>query len=341
MSFKIQSFSSTVGQSMGDDVEMRWVYKTTDSCNDVYLSENGFLNGYFSEVSSLINEGNIISVSHTSIANTNSDELSTEETPVDEVEYIVVYSGKPVDDEVVFVYPVQKGERLFVRHMNDSSTWTKAQSFSFPNDVLIKKLGFILTYPLEEDYSVVFKRPSGTVMKTTTINQANGGVGAFTAVDVNERRKDFSFEPSHTSSIKSDVIVFAVVTDPPAKNVIEPYFEFAMPAIFDEHSVGLGGTPNSGGLITQIIENPQEITDPPMPYPVKFYKRPPNGNVSGDDDIFLFEYMPMVDVGVNGRKIVDIPGGSIAINDGDSLLVKYNTFGTNYGKDVFRFTIYR
>lgn len=340
MSFKIQSFSSTVGQSMGDNVEMRWVYKTTDSCNDIYLSKNGFLNGYFSEASSLVNEGNIISVSHSSIANTNPDELSTEETPVDEVEYIVVYSGKPVEDKVVFVYPVQKGERLFVRHMNDSSTWTKAQSFSFPDNVLIKNFGFILTYPLEEDYSVVFKRSTGTVIKTATINQANGGVGAFTTVDVNEKRKDFSFEPSHTSSIKSDVIVFAVVTDPPATNVIEPNYIHSVDVTLKSPGVGLGFRFPSGGIITKIIENPLEIITP-MPYPLKFYKRDANGNTNGDDDIFLFEYMPMVDVAVNEHKTVDIPGGPIAMTDQDSMLIRYDTFGCDYGIDRFIFIIDR
>ena len=50
MAFDKSKFTSIAAQTLSSNAEMHWLYETTDTSKDVYLSANGVLGNYFSEV---------------------------------------------------------------------------------------------------------------------------------------------------------------------------------------------------------------------------------------------------------------------------------------------------
>lgn len=216
MAFDKSKFTSIAAQTLSSNAEMHWLYETTDTSKDVYLSANGVLGNYFSEVYSLLSEGNIISVRHMSSTSTAANEVSSKSTPVDEIDYMVIYKSKEQDrSNRIFVYPILPGERLVVRHMDDLHSWTGAQAFEFPSNVALKGFGIAVNGPVAANYTLKLNDGDGNQLSTVQLTAAASRSGSFALASGGTSSAfvadQFQLQPAAVDANAVEGIVFAIV----------------------------------------------------------------------------------------------------------------------------------
>lgn len=178
MAFNISKFTSVAAQTLSDNAEMHWLYETQDSAADIQLSAANTFNNYFGEVYSLLSEGNIITVRHMSTPDATADTLSMTSTVIDEVDYIVIHKGEQINNHAVvktiFVYPLQKGQRILVRKFDDAQTFQN-KNVSFQSPVCVTKLGIVRLATAGADVTLTLKQHDngGTQLGTVTMSTAN------------------------------------------------------------------------------------------------------------------------------------------------------------------------
>ena len=162
--FDISKFTSVAAQALSDNAEMHWLYQTTDSAATIQLSAANHFNNYFADAYSLLSEGNIITVRHMSTPDDTAATLSMTSTVIDEVDYIVIHKGEHRDANArivkdIFVYPLQKGQRILVRKFDNATNFTNT-NVSFQSNVCV-------TLTIKQHDSV------GTQLGTVTMSVAN------------------------------------------------------------------------------------------------------------------------------------------------------------------------
>lgn len=177
--FDITKFTSVAAQALSDNAEMHWLYQTQDSASDIQLSAANHFNNYFADAHSLLSEGNIITVRHMSTPDDTAATLSMTSTVIDEVDYIVIHKGEHRDANArivkdIFVYPLQKGQRILVRKFDDASSFTNT-NVSFQSDVCASKLGIVRLATVGADVTLTLKQHDngGAQIGTVTMTDAN------------------------------------------------------------------------------------------------------------------------------------------------------------------------
>lgn len=177
--FDISKFTSVAAQTLSNNAEMHWLYQTTDSAADIQKIDATHFNNYFSEAYSLLSEGNIITVRHMSTPDDTAATLSMTSTVVDEVDYIVIHKGEQLETNAgvstvvksVYVYPLQKGQRILVRKFDNSTTFTNTD-VSFQSPVCVSKLGVVRLAAVTADLVLTLKQHDhgGTQLGTVTMD---------------------------------------------------------------------------------------------------------------------------------------------------------------------------
>ena len=177
--FDITKFTSVAAQALSDNAEMHWLYQTTDSAAAIQLSAANHFNNYFADAHSLLSEGNIITVRHMSTPDDTAATLSMTSTVIDEVDYIVIHKGEHRDNNArivkdVFVYPLEKGQRIMIRKFDNATTFTNT-NLSFQSRVCASKLGIVRLAPVTADLTLTLKQHDngGTQLGTVTMSVAN------------------------------------------------------------------------------------------------------------------------------------------------------------------------
>lgn len=176
--FDITKFTSVAAQALSDNAEMHWLYQTQDSASDIQLSAANHFNNYFADAHSLLSEGNIITVRHMSTPDDTAATLSMTSTVIDEVDYIVIHKGEHRDANArivkdIFVYPLQKGQRILVRKFDDATAFTNT-NVSFQSNVCVSKLGIVRLAPVTADLTLTLKQHDngGIQLGTVTMQVA-------------------------------------------------------------------------------------------------------------------------------------------------------------------------
>ena len=199
--FNISKFTSVAAQTLSNNAEMHWLYETTDSAADIQLSAANTFNNYFGEVYSLLSEGNIITVRHMSTPDDTADTLSMTSTVIDEVDYVVIHKGEQINNhqvvKTIFVYPLQKGQRILVRKFDDAQTFQN-KNVSFQSPVCVTKLGIVRLATAGANVVLTLKQHDngGTQLGTVTMtaaNSANAGYFNETALAGNSKCIETSF----------------------------------------------------------------------------------------------------------------------------------------------------
>lgn len=180
--FDISKFTSVAAQTLSNNAEMHWLYETQDSAADIQKIDATHFNNYFSEAYSLLSEGNIITVRHMSTPDNTAATLSMTSTVIDEVDYIVIHKGEQLETnnnvstvvKSVYVYPLQKGQRILVRKFDDSTTFANTD-VSFQSPVCVSKLGIVRLAAVTADLVLTLKQHDhhGTQLGTVTMTAAN------------------------------------------------------------------------------------------------------------------------------------------------------------------------
>ncbi|MBO5853177.1 MAG: hypothetical protein J6Q61_02775 [Bacteroidales bacterium] len=177
--FDISKFTSVAAQALSDNAEMHWLYQTTDSAATIQLAAANHFNNYFADAHSLLSEGNIITVRHMSTPDDTAATLSMTSTVIDEVDYIVIHKGEHRDNNArivkdIFVYPLQKGQRILLRKFDDASSFTNT-NVSFQSNVCASKLGIVRLATVGADVTLALKQHDngGTQIGTVTMTAAN------------------------------------------------------------------------------------------------------------------------------------------------------------------------
>ena len=177
--FDISKFTSVAAQTLSNNAEMHWLYQTTDSAADIQIAAANRFNNYFGEAYSLLSEGNIITVRHMSTPDDTAATLSMTSTVIDEVDYIVIHKGEQLETNAgvstvvksVYVYPLQKGQRILVRKFDDSTTFTNTD-VSFQSPVCVSKLGVVRLAAVTADLVLTLKQHDngGTQLGAVTMD---------------------------------------------------------------------------------------------------------------------------------------------------------------------------
>lgn len=177
--FDISKFTSVAAQALSDNAEMHWLYQTTDSAATIQLAAANHFNNYFADAHSLLSEGNIITVRHMSTPDDTAATLSMTSTVIDEVDYIVIHKGEHRDNNArivkdIFVYPLQKGQRILLRKFDDASSFTNT-NVSFQSNVCASKLGIVRLATVGADVTLALKQHDnvGAQIGTVTMTAAN------------------------------------------------------------------------------------------------------------------------------------------------------------------------
>ena len=177
--FDISKFTSVAAQTLSNNAEMHWLYQTQDSAADIQKIDATHFNNYFGEAYSLLSEGNIITVRHMSTPDDTAATLSMTSTVIDEVDYIVIHKGEQLETNAgvstvvksVYVYPLQKGQRILVRKFDNSTTFTNT-NVSFQSPVCVSKLGVVRLAAVTADLVLTLKQHDhgGTQLGTVTMD---------------------------------------------------------------------------------------------------------------------------------------------------------------------------
>ena len=185
--FDITKFTSVAAQALSDNAEMHWLYQTTDSAAAIQLSAANHFNNYFADAHSLLSEGNIITVRHMSTPDDTAATLSMTSTVIDEVDYIVIHKGEHRDNNArivkdVFVYPLEKGQRIMIRKFDNATTFTNT-NLSFQSRVCASKFGIVRLAPVTADLVLTLKQTdnNGTQLGTVTMQVADSADANFFA----------------------------------------------------------------------------------------------------------------------------------------------------------------
>lgn len=177
--FDISKFTSVAAQALSDNAEMHWLYQTTDSAATIQLAAANRLNNYFGEAYSLLSEGNIITVRHMSTPDATVGNESSTSTVIDEVDYIVLHKGQKRNErggveDLIYVYPLQKGQRILIRKFDDASTFSNI-NVSFQSDVCASKFGIVRLATVGADVTLALKQHDngGAQLGTVTMTAAN------------------------------------------------------------------------------------------------------------------------------------------------------------------------
>ena len=181
MAFNISKFTSVAGQSVGRNAEMHYLYETQDSAATIQKTDANHFNNYFAEVYSVLSEGNIITVRHMSTPDDTEHNESMTSTVIDEIDYIVLYKGEYRNaagsvEKVVYVYPLEKGQRILVRKFDSATSFTNTNvSFQFP--VCVTKIGVARVQTLANNLTLTLKQHdgAGTQLGTVAMTAANSG----------------------------------------------------------------------------------------------------------------------------------------------------------------------
>ena len=177
--FDISKFTSVAAQTLSNNAEMHWLYQTQDSAADIQKIDATHFNNYFGEAYSLLSEGNIITVRHMSTPDDTAATKSMTSTVIDEVDYIVIHKGEQLETNAgvstvvksVYVYPLQKGQRILIRKFDDSTTFTNTD-VSFQSPVCVSKLGIVRLAAVTADLVLTLKQHDhgGTQLGTVTMD---------------------------------------------------------------------------------------------------------------------------------------------------------------------------
>lgn len=184
MAFNISKFTSVAGQSVGRNAEMHYLYETQDSAATIQKADANHFNNYFAEVYSVLSEGNIITVRHMSTPDATEHVESLTSTVIDEIDYIVLLKSEYRNaagsvEKVVYVYPLEKGQRILVRKFDSATSFTNTNvSFQFP--VCVTKIGVARVQTLANNLTLTLKQHDGAgtqlgTVAMTAANSANAG----------------------------------------------------------------------------------------------------------------------------------------------------------------------
>lgn len=178
MAFNALKFTSVSGQAIAGNAAERWTYETQD--NKAAVSA---LN-YFLPVSTLVHEGNIISVKHMSTPVAG----SSVSTVVDEVDYVVAYiggkdnvviNGIRYSGNKILAYPLQKGEQCLIKYIDNATTFNNQDSsFTFP--VGLNRIAIVSSGTLGNNFIATVKESSnaGQQLLTLQLNAAGSQEGS-------------------------------------------------------------------------------------------------------------------------------------------------------------------
>ena len=178
--FDISKFTSVAAQALSDNAEMHWLYQTTDSAATIQKIDDNHFNNYFGSVYSLVSEGNIITVRHMSTPDDTAATKSMTSTVIDEVDYVVLYKGQNRNDrggieDLVYVLPLEKGQRVLVRKFDDATTFTNV-NVSFQSPVYVRKFGIASASKFTENATLVLTLKQtdhdGTQLGTVSMTKA-------------------------------------------------------------------------------------------------------------------------------------------------------------------------
>lgn len=185
MAFNISKFTSVAGQSVGRNAEMHYLYETQDSAATIQKADANHFNNYFTEVYSVLSEGNIITVRHMSTPDATEHNESLTSTVIDEINYIVLLKSEYRNatgsvEKVVYVYPLENGQRILVRKFDSATSFTNTNvSFQFP--VCVTKIGVARVQTLANNLTLTLKQHdgAGTQLGTVAMTAANSGTAGY------------------------------------------------------------------------------------------------------------------------------------------------------------------
>lgn len=329
--FDISKFTSVAAQALSDNAEMHWLYQTTDSAATIQKIDNNHFNNYFGSVYSLVSEGNIITVRHMSTPDDTAATKSMTSTVIDEVDYVVLYKGQKRNDrggieDLVYVLPLEKGQRVLVRKFDDATTFTNAD-VSFQSPVYVRKFGIASASAFTENATLVLtlKQTSngGTQLGTVSMTQAQANTRNYFAETV---------LPASNSCIEA---TFNVEGDAHGGNV--PFVMYLV-AESDElahtekvllnakvANANTGATeaffsPVEGKLVKIEVGTSADATGGAATYTTNI-----NGNAVTNG---------VATVAENTRSGVAIPTAANTVHVGDTINVVYTALGTAGGSDI-------